>query len=468
MDKMNLLIVDDEIKTLRLLQVNLEKSYKIFVADNGTKALKILESEPIDIILTDLKMPEMDGEDLFKYVKENKSKIPILIITAYGTIKNAVDMIKDGAFDYISKPIDIDALELSLSKASNYSNLIKENKILREQLNSSYGLQNIITVNKKMQEILKTVSQIANTNFTVLIEGETGTGKELVAKAIHSLSARTTKPFIAINCAAIPKELLESELFGFEKGAFTGAIEKFDGRFLQSNSGTLFLDEIGDMPLELQSKLLRAIEERKITKIGGTKSIPIDVRIIASTNKNLRDEINKNNFREDLYYRLNVVNIFLPPLRERVDDIPILANHFLIKHKDNIKNTIKGLEPNVIEYLKSYNWKGNVRELENVIIRSMVKTKNEFITVNDLPEEISLSISSEIIIDDLIEENVPDNYQSFLELKNKIKEQSWNELEKKFILENLRKNNWNISLTARNIGIDRRYFQNLMKKHNIQ
>lgn len=468
MDKMNLLIVDDEIKTLRLLQVNLEKSYKIFVAENGAVALKILESEPIDIILTDLKMPQIDGETLFKYVKENKSDIPILIITAYGSIKNAVDMIKDGAFDYISKPIDIDSLELSLSKASNYSKLIKENKILREQLNSSYGLQNIITVNKTMQEILKTISQIANTNFTVLIEGETGTGKELVAKAIHSLSTRTTKPFIAINCAAIPKELLESELFGFEKGAFTGAIEKFDGRFLQANSGTLFLDEIGDMPLELQSKLLRAIEEGTITKIGGTKSIPIDVRIIASTNKNLKEEINKNHFREDLYYRLNVVNIFLPPLRERVDDIPILANHFLIKHKDNINNTIKGFEPNVIEYLKSYIWKGNVRELESVIIRSMVKAKNEFITVNDLPEEISLSISSGNISDDLIEKNVPENYQAFLELKNKIKEQFWNELEKKFILENLRKNNWNISLTARNIGIDRRYFQNLMKKHNIQ
>ncbi len=460
MNKMNLLIVDDEIKTLRLLQVNLENSYNIFVAENGIKALKILEFEPIDIILTDLKMPQMDGEALFKFVKENKSDIPILIITAYGSIKNAVDMIKDGAFDYISKPIDIDVLELTLSKASNYSKLIKENKQLRNQLNSSFGLQNIITINHKMQEILKTVSQIANTNFTVLIEGETGTGKELIAKAIHSLSSRSMNPFIAINCAAIPKELLESELFGFEKGAFTGAIEKFDGRFIQANSGTLFLDEIGDMPLELQSKLLRALEEGKITKIGGTNSIPVNVRIIASTNKNLKEEINKNNFREDLYYRLNVVNIYLPPLRERIDDIPILANHFLIKHKNEISNTIKGFELNMIEYLKSYHWRGNVRELESVIIRSMVKAKNEFITVNDLPEEISLSIDSN-------ENDVPDNYQTFLELKKKIKEQSWNELERKFILENLRKNNWNVSLTARNLDIDRRYFQNLIKKHNL-
>ncbi|MDI6804116.1 MAG: sigma-54 dependent transcriptional regulator [Bacteroidota bacterium] len=461
MNNLNLLIIDDEEKTRQILEINLQSAHNVILAKNGREALSLLQSEPIDIVLTDLKMPEVDGQTVMKEVKKMGRNIPVIIMTAFGTVENAVSMMKEGAFDYLTKPIDLDQLDLVLTRAANHVKLIRENEELRNQLRSIGNLSNIITASPKMQDVLKTVQQIASTNFTVLIEGETGTGKELVARAIHSSSQRSAKTFVDINCGAIPRELLESEFFGSEKGAFTGATSRRIGKFEQSNGGTLFLDEIGELPIELQVKLLRAIEEQAIIRVGGNEKISLDLRIVAATNRKLKAEVEGGRFRSDLYYRLNVVNIALPPLRERAEDIPLLAQHFLMKHKQNVGKDIKGFDPAVLIFLKTCTWRGNVRELDNAVVRSMVAASEEYITIDNLPADLHIGNNDE-------QESIPSSYHEFLSQKKILKDKHLREFEKKFILEALRNNQWNISQTARALDMDRRQLQNLMKEHGLK
>ncbi len=456
MKNVSLLIVDDEEKTRRILQINLQKSYILHLAGNGREALKILQSNTIDIVLTDLKMPDIDGTEVLKEVQKNVHPIPVIIMTAYGTIENAVAMMKHGAFDYIVKPVNLDQLDVALNRAVQHVKLIQENTQLRTQLRAIEGMSNILTANAKMQEVLKYVEQVASTNYSVLIEGETGTGKELIAHAVHNSSPRASQAFIAVNCGAIPRELLESEFFGSERGAFTGAHTRHIGKFEQANHGTLFLDEIGELPLDLQVKLLRAIEEQVIVRVGSSEKITLDFRIVAATNRKLKYEVDANRFRSDLYYRLNVVNIHLPPLRERSEDIPLLAQHFLLKHHHSVGKNQKGFEQNTLMYLKAHHWPGNVRELENIVVRSMVGAQSEYIGIDELPSDFHLKTADE-------SNSAPSSYQDFLTIKKKLKEEYMKEIEKTFILEGLRNNHWNVSHTARALDMDRRLLQNLTK-----
>jgi DNA-binding NtrC family response regulator len=456
MKNVSLLIVDDEEKTRRILQINLQKSYTLHLAGNGREALKILQSNTIDIVLTDLKMPDIDGTEVLREAQKNVHPIPVIIMTAYGTIENAVAMMKHGAFDYIVKPVNLDQLDAALHRAVQHVQLIQENIQLRTQLRAIEAMSNILTANAKMQEVLKSVEQVASTNYSVLIEGETGTGKELIAHAVHKSSPRAAQAFIAVNCGAIPRELLESEFFGSERGAFTGAHNRHIGKFEQANHGTLFLDEIGELPLDLQVKLLRAIEEQVIVRVGGSEKITLDFRIVAATNRKLKVEVEANRFRSDLYYRLNVVNIHLPPLRERTEDIPLLAQHFLLKHRHSVGKNQKGFEPNTLMYLKAHHWPGNVRELENIVVRSMVSAQSEYIGIDELPSDFHLQTADE-------SNSAPSSYQDFLTIKKKLKEEYMKEIERTFILEGLRNNHWNVSHTARALGMDRRLLQNMMK-----
>jgi DNA-binding NtrC family response regulator len=456
MKSASILIVDDEEKTRRILQINLQNSYNLHLAGNGRDALKILQSNTIDIVLTDLKMPEIDGTEVLKEVQKSVHPIPVIIMTAYGTIENAVAMMKHGAFDYIVKPVNLDQIDVALNRALQHVKLIQENAQLRSQLRSIEALSNILTANEKMQEVLKSVEQVASTNYTVLIEGETGTGKELIARAVHNSSPRATQAFIAVNCGAIPHELLESEFFGSERGAFTGANARRIGKFEQANHGTIFLDEIGELPLDLQVKLLRAIEEQVIVRVGGSEKVSLDFRIVAATNRKLKFEVEANRFRSDLYYRLNVVNIQLPPLRERSEDIPLLAQHFLLKHRQSVGKNQKGFETNTLTYLKAHQWPGNVRELENIVVRSMVSAQSEYIGIDELPSDFHLQSAGE-------SDMIPSSYQDFLAMKKQLKEEYIKKIEKDFILEGLRNNHWNVSQTSRALSMDRRLLQNMMK-----
>jgi len=454
-----LLVVDDEEKTRRILELNLRSSYTVLLADSGLNALQMLKQHRIDIVLTDLKMPDVEGGVILEEVRKGDHPVPVIIMTAFGTIENAVAMMKQGAFDYIVKPVNLDQLDVALARAQQHVFLLRENERLRSQLRSIEGAENIVTASPLMQEVLKTVRQVAATQFTVLIEGETGTGKELVARAIHALSPRSVNAFVAVNCGAIPRELLESEFFGSERGSFTGATARRIGTFEQANRGTLFLDEIGELPLELQVKLLRAIEEQAVVRIGGTERITLDLRIVAATNRTLRVEVQEGRFRSDLFYRLNVVHLRVPPLRDRAEDIPLLAQHFLAKHRQSVGKDLRGFEPNALTYLKAQRWSGNVRELENVVVRSMVSARGEYVGVQDIPADHPFSAT---------EEPLPTSYKDFLDQKKRLKDRYFKDLERAFLLEGLKSNSWNVSRTARALGMDRRMLQNMIRQHKLK
>ncbi|MGM0528383.1 MAG: sigma-54-dependent transcriptional regulator [Bacteroidota bacterium] len=461
MNKLNLLIVEDEAKIHKLLELNLRKTFKLMHAGNGIEAMEIIHREEIDLVLTDLKMPAMSGRELLKKIRSEVQEIPVLVITAYGSIENAVDLVREGAFDYITKPLDLDELDVALGRAARYVRILKENALLKSRIRLSQQNREFITVNPRMQEIIKHSAEIAKTNFTVLIEGETGSGKELIARGIHSLSPRKSGPFIPVNCGAIPRELLEGECFGVEKGAYTGAVASRPGKFELANNGTLFLDEISEMPLDLQVKLLRAIEEQQITRLGGRNPIMLDLKIIAATNRKLGDDVAEGKFRKDLYFRLNVINIIIPPLRERKEDIPVLAQYFLFKNQEAVGKNLKGFDPEAIELLKAYSYPGNVRELENLVIRAMVTARREFIYASDIPPEF---------VADAVkgQEQIPHKYSDFLLKKRELKEKVLMDIEKTFLREILNRNDWNVSRTARYSDMDRRQLQNLMKKHNLR
>jgi len=458
--KPTILVVDDEEKTRHILKINLQEKYQVLQAQNGLEALSLLQHEPIHLVLTDLRMPVMSGLDLLLKMQELNLHIPVIIITAYGTVENAVEAMKKGAYDYILKPIKIDELELTIEKSLNYGKLLNENFYLREQLKQYEGFRDIITINPGLRKLMDLVKQVAPTRATVLIEGESGTGKELFARATHYLSPRAEKPFIEINCGAIPHELLESELFGHEKGAFTGAIALKKGKFEIANHGSLFLDEIGEMPKELQVKLLRVLEEQRFTRVGGIQPIQTDIRFIAATNRNLKEEIEAGNFREDLYYRLKVVYLRIPPLRERREDIPLLVHHFLKKHEKAIGKTITSIDERTIDLLQKYDWFGNVRELENVILQAMIFTKGSVLTPEALPQEIVKTVERE---SDWVPRTKDELQQARKFRHSKID----SELEYAFLKHALQESHGNISESARKTGYDRRQIQNLLKKYHL-
>jgi len=459
--KFSVLIVDDEEKTRNILEINLQERFNIFTAKDGEQAVDVLKDTSVHLVLSDWKMPNKDGRTLLKEIQKDFPDVPVIIMTAYGNIQNAVEMMKEGAFDFIEKPIKLNDLEVVLDRAEKVIAVIEENRKLKQELYRHNIEDTIIATDEKMRALLKSVRDIASTDLTVLVQGETGTGKEMIAKAIHNYSSRAAKIFVALNCGAIPRDLIESELFGSEKGAYTGSVSTRIGKFELANGGTLFLDEIGELPPDMQVKLLRVLEERVITKLGSNQEIKVDVRIVAATNQNLSRLIEENKFRSDLYYRLNVINFNIPPLRERKEDISLLAMHFINKKNSLLNKNIEGFDKGFMEYLKSYHWPGNVRELENVILRSMVNAKSKLLQVEDIPGEVKLMLGDN-------ESAVPSDYQEFLKVKQLFKEKYINELETKFLLEGLRKNEWNISRTARYFNMDRRQLQNMIKDNNLK
>lgn len=399
-----ILIVDDEKNyTLILSAILEEEGFETLTANSGNDAVNILENADIDLVITDMKMPGMDGIELLESIKEKDPDLPVIMMTAYGTVEKAVEAMQKGAYNYILKPFENENLIIYVNKAIEMFRIVKENRHLRNSIESRYRFGNIIGKSKSMQAVFATIEKIAPATATVLIEGENGTGKELVAKSIHFNSPRRNEPFIPVNCSALSESLLESELFGHEKGAFTGAMSMKKGRFELADRGTIFLDEIGELSHSLQVKLLRVLQEKSFERVGGIKPIVADIRIIAATNKQLKQEVAKGNFREDLFYRLNVLHLTLPPLRERTEDIRLLVQHFIDKYADerNVDIPIKGIDQEVERLFYEYHWPGNIRELENVIERAMILCPGDTIRVSDLPRSFHTNAYSTLKINDI-------------------------------------------------------------------
>ena len=381
----NILVVDDKDSMRNMLQQTLtEEGFRVDSASDGRKALELVRNKSYDLVLTDLKMPDADGLDVLSGVKEVDSDTSVIVMTAYGTIEDAVEAMRKGAFDFITKPFDSEHLCVLVNRALENRRLIAENTLLREKFMDETALNNIIGKNEKMMEVTQLIKKVAGSDASVLLQGESGTGKELFARAIHRLSQRKDGPYIAINCAAIPRELLENELFGSERGAFTGAHARKMGKFEIANSGTVFLDEIGDMDISLQAKLLRVLQQKNFERLGGNKTVDVDVRVIAATNMDLNDLIKTKRFREDLFYRLSVFPVTIPPLRERPDDVHELADYFIAKFCRDMKKTAKSLSREAIGLLEKYHWPGNVRELENTIERAIILAEGKKITPDHL------------------------------------------------------------------------------------
>ncbi|THB76652.1 MAG: sigma-54-dependent Fis family transcriptional regulator [Desulfobacteraceae bacterium] len=401
-----ILIVDDEKNyPMIIAEVLQEEGYVSLTASSGIEALDILNTELVDLVLTDVKMPGMSGIDLLERIKELKPDMPVIVMTAFGSVEKAVEAMQKGAYTYILKPFENSSLIAHIHKAISIYKIVKENAALRDAISSRYSFDNIIGKGKLMQEMYEVIEKVSPTNANILIEGESGTGKELVAKSIHYNSQREKNALVAVNCAAFAETLLESELFGHEKGAFTGAVNMKKGRFELADKGTLFIDEIGEMPLSLQVKLLRVLQERVFERVGGVQSVPVDFRLIAATNKTLEQEVEKGNFREDLYYRLNVVKMVLPPLRERQEDIPLLINHFIKKYTEDLApdKRVAGISQEAARLLFDYSWPGNVRELENIIERSVILSGSDLIEPADLPLHIRQTLGEGLKLDGIPE-----------------------------------------------------------------
>jgi len=398
------LIVDDEENFRHMLSVILKKEgYDVEAASNGEEALQKVTLSPYDQVLCDIRMPKMDGLDFLNEAKKAGVDATIIMMSAYGTVDIAIEAIKLGAYDYISKPFKPDEVILTLKKAEERERLRRENELLRKEVKKEYSFENIISKNKQMQKIFEVITKVAQYKSTILITGESGTGKELVARALHYNTDRAQHPFVAVNCGAIPENLLESELFGHAKGAFTDAIRTKKGLFEEADGGTLFLDEIGELPPQLQVKLLRVLQEGEIRRIGESKPIQVDVRIVAATVKDLVKEVNEGRFRDDLFYRINVLPIHIPPLRERNEDVPLLTAHFIRKYSQAMSKNVVGIDSKALEALMNYKWYGNVRELENTIERAIVLTDRENIEMENLPLEIQ-NFQEEIPLEPLAEE----------------------------------------------------------------
>lgn len=415
-----IMIVDDEKNYPPILSAILdEEGFESLTANSGREALDILKHSDVDLVLTDMKMPTMDGIELLEHIKTADPELPVIMMTAHGTVDKAVEAMQKGAYNYVLKPFDNERLVLFVNKAIAMYRVVKENRRLRDAVESQYSFGNIIGKSKAMQDIFESIRKVAPVSATVLIEGESGTGKELVAKSIHFNGPRRDEPFVAVNCSALAESLLESELFGHEKGAFTGAIAMKKGRFELANCGTLFLDEIGELSPNLQIKLLRVLQEKAFERVGGVKSVTVDIRIIAATNKILKDEMQKGRFREDLFYRLNVVHIVLPPLKQRLEDIRLLVDHFIKKYAgENVsEKPLTGINQEVERLFHDYNWPGNVRELENVIERAMVLCQSNQITVEGLPKEFKSSVYNTLHIEGIPADATLDETLAMIEKK---------------------------------------------------
>jgi DNA-binding NtrC family response regulator len=462
MTKAKILAVDDEEIVLKSCRKILEGGgHEVFTALSGQEALDLLKKEPIDIVITDIKMPVMDGMEVLERVKKEYPDILVIIITGYSTVQSAVQAMKLGAFDYIPKPFTPDEVLVVVEKALEKKSLIYENIYLRKELEAKYGFDNIIGSSPKMQEVYKLIRKVAPTDSTVLIRGDSGTGKELIARAIHFNSPRKQKPFVPVDCGVLAQELLESELFGHVKGSFTGAIVTKPGLFEVADGGSIFLDEIGDVNTNFQSKLLRVIQEREFTPVGGVKPKKVNLRFVVATNKDLEKLVEQKQFREDLFYRLNVVSITVPPLREKKDDVPLLAYHFLKKYTKEMEKNIKSISVDAMNMLTAYSWPGNVRQLENVIERAIVMAEGEAITTEHLP----FAVRAEIAHPDT---PIPKTSEDLKEIKKRIRESAVEGIEKSFILDALTRNDWNITRSAKDVGMQRSNFQALMRKYKIR
>ncbi len=458
--KPRILIVDDEARMQRLFEINLGPKYEVMTAGEGEQALEVIKSGDVALLVTDLKMPGMNGMTLLQEAHRIYPDLPIIIMTAYGTVEGAVQAMKEGAVDYILKPVKMEEMELLVEKTLSVRRLQDENRSLRQELQSVYGPTRIVGNHPAIQKIIQLISQVAGTKATVLVQGESGTGKEIVARAIHYQSDRASSPFVVINCAAIPSNLLESELFGHEKGAFTGAIKTKKGRLELADQGTLFLDEIGEMPKELQVKILRVLEEQKFQRVGGTEDVEVDNRIIAATNKDLKQAVEAGTFRDDLFYRLNVITISIPPLRERKEDIPLLIEYFLKKHREVFKSRANGVSDEAVKILTEYSWPGNVRELENTLVRAIILSGSDMIQPGDLPEELGREEVKE-------ELKLPADREGLKLMKKEAQQKAKGEIEKRFIIEALKQGGGNVMRSAEMVGMDRRQFQNLIRKYGI-
>ena len=449
-----ILIVDDEKNYLLVLEALLgPEGYEILTCDNAKESLRLIRESDLDLVITDMKMPGMNGIELLEECKKVKPHLPVIMMTAYGTIELAVEAMKKQAHDYITKPFQNEELKLTVKKALKNYRLVKENQRLSEALLDRYRYGNIIGKSKPMLEIFDSIDKVAQSRASVLLTGRSGTGKELIAKAIHYNSPRKDRPFISINCGALTETLLESELFGHERGAFTGAVAMKKGRFELADEGTLFLDEIGDMPPSLQVKLLRVLQEMEFERVGGTKTIKVDVRVLSASNRNIKEDVTSGTFREDLFYRLNVMNIEVPLLRERIDDIPLLVKHFIEKYKEDAGENKIELSPEVWKMLYNYSWPGNVRELENVIERAVVLSSEGLITPEDLPEEL-VGAKIEFDVERFIPPGVP--LPKALE-----------QIEEKLIRRALAQCNNVQSHASDMLGIKKNLIQHKMKKYGI-
>lgn len=451
-DKKTILVVDDDPAHRTMLRTLLSGwRYAIIEANDGSIAIEMVHDQAFDLILMDIRMVKVSGLEALAEIKTFNPAIPVIIMTAYSSVESAVEALKVGAYDYLTKPLDFDELRLSMERAMDHRRLREENQALRETLGSHFDSRNIIGRSPAMARLLETVAQVAPSEATVLIAGESGTGKEMIAGAIHFNSPRKDGPFIKINCAAITETLLESELFGHEKGAFTGAHRTKEGRFRQAHGGSLFLDEISEMSLAMQVKVLRVLQEREITRVGGEEVIPVDVRIITATNKDLQQEIRAGRFREDLYYRLNVVALNMPPLRERPEDIPLLAQYFLTMFSETNRKRIKGFTPQSMDRLLRYDWPGNVRELMNAVERGVVLSRSEYITEEELPLVLrDTPVTGELPLIDALPPDTP-----------------LNEVERATILKTLDAVGGNKSEAARRLGITRRTLHKKLKLYGV-
>ena len=448
-----LLVVDDEERLAEVTAAALEAhGFETRAVASAPSAIRALDQERFDLVLSDLRMPGMTGRDLLAQLRAARPEIPVLIMTAYASVRDAVDLVKEGAFDYISKPFEVDDLLATVRRALKLSETEADNARLRAELSRVYNLEGLVGSSPAFRDVLRQISEVSSSRATVLLQGESGTGKELVARAIHGASPRKLKPFVAVNCAAIPEALLESELFGHVKGAFTGAIANREGRFAAATGGTLFLDEIGDMPLGVQAKVLRAIQEQTFEPVGATRSVTVDVRFVAATHRDLRRQADQGAFREDLYYRLNVFPIAIPPLRSRQGDVALIAEHFLKRHAQAMGKQLSGFSEAARLAMEAYGWPGNIRELQNCVERAVIVARSAQVEVTDLPDYL-FGARAPLRQDD----GLPTNLDSEME-----------RIEREFILEALRLSNGVQIRAAERLGISERSFWHRIKKLDIK
>jgi len=460
MQKPRILVIDDEEDMLEnYARILSRMGYECLTQKNGSIAIDMIDSYGPDVILSDLRMPDMEGLDILDRLKKIHPDIPFIIVTAYGDIPTAVESVKRGAFDFITKPFSSEQLKITLERALKYKGLTDENRKLKEQLGSCFNLE-IIGKSHVIREVIEVVNRVAITDANILLTGESGTGKEMVARIIHSKSPRSKGPFIPVDCAALPENLLESELFGYEKGAFTGAHTMRKGLIESANEGTLFLDEIGEMPLGLQAKLLRTLQDRMVRRLGSNRFTPVDIRIIAATNRDLKKAVQEGIFRNDLYYRLNVIHINIPPLRERREDIPLLVLHFLKKFNNLHKKKVISISPEAMSVIEDYPWPGNVRELQNVIERAVIMSDSERIELKDLPNGL------------IVRDVESSGFQVLNPTVNSIPYKEAKEIwlatfEKNYLLSLFENTSFNISRAAEIAGINRKTIHRLIKRYNL-